>query len=631
MRRYALPFAMIAVLAVHLALMLYFEPPSLILSDEPVPGLDYESHMEQTVRAVEAHRRSGRIWCYDPHLLAGQPSGAIFDADNKLIEVFAIVLDRFGVPIHRSFNLFIWLAHGLVPLVFYASARLFRLDRSAAVGAAFLASMGWYFDALSHWFFWAGMIAWGFAAYLWVLPLALFYRWLDARRPWLLVSVFLLLGVIQHLHAYAFFLLVVPMTYLYWRARKSMGRWDHLAVWAVAIGVVAVNGWWLAAAMRFWHYILTAGYYLDATPDYLLYDYLGLLKEADIHGLIAVRAGFRFLIFGAAALWLITNRRKQDDRYVPLLATLGVLLFIAYFGGLVAPLREIQPYRFVIPAMYLATFPAALWIAEAVRSLKVSRPSPAALGVMALASFVALPKLARDVLYFIPDWIPGHTRPLPAPDPDVSGGRGFGTIAWKKPLAFRHEPMDEPMRQAIENARKAVDGKGRWLVEWWPLGERLAWATDAQILGGFRDINLAHSDANLFRKYPDGAPPDPDELGRYLERYNVQWVIVGNPKPKLESRNDVLEFAFTGLGQRVYRTRNKLSWFLDGSPGDVKAEVDLLTITGSRGGDLVLKYHYMETLECRPRCEIYRAEVPNDRVGFIGVRNAPSDFEIVNP
>jgi hypothetical protein len=47
-------------------------------------------------------------------------------------------------------------------------------------------------------------------------------------------------------------------------------------------------------------------------------------------------------------------------------------------------------------------------------------------------------------------------------------------------------------------------------------------------------------------------------------------------------------------------------------------------------GELVLRYHWLETLRCRPGCELHRVEVPGDRVGFIGVSNAPPDFEIGN-
>jgi hypothetical protein len=33
---------------------------------------------------------------------------------------------------------------------------------------------------------------------------------------------------------------------------------------------------------------------------------------------------------------------------------------------------------------------------------------------------------------------------------------------------------------------------------------------------------------------------------------------------------------------------------------------------------------------CRPNCQIGRAPVPGDRVGFIRVLDAPADFDIVN-
>ena len=63
----------------------------------------------------------------------------------------------------------------------------------------------------------------------------------------------------------------------------------------------------------------------------------------------------------------------------------------------------------------------------------------------------------------------------------------------------------------------------------------------------------------------------------------------------------------------------------------VHASVDHLRITGSVGKERVLKYHFLETLICRPQCELYRAKLPGNRVGFIGIRGAPRDFEIINP
>ncbi len=629
-RRVGIVLALAAIVALHAAFTFHFVPPTLVLGSEPIVGLDYDLHYEQTLRAVEAYRGAGRYWSYDPHLLAGQLSG-VMDAHNKLIGMFAIAADQLGVPVHRSFNLFLWIAHLLVPLVMCAAARLFDLRWSAALLAAFLGSTLWFFDAFSHWCFYVGMIAWGSVAYLYVLPLAAFYRWCTTRKAQWLVVVALLLVLLHHLHAYVFFCLLVPMTVIYWRARHQLLRRDHVAVWAVALAVVMLNAWWLATALRFWHYIIDSGFFLDATPAFLLYDYLGLLKELDIQGVIGVRTGFRFLVFGAAIGGLWAWRQAGDERFLPLALGFFVLLFVAYFGGWFDLLRQVQPYRFVLPAAYLAVVPAAAWIVDALGSVYRRSPSPAALGLLALGAFIALPKLARDVLYFMPGWVPSAEREPPLPPPNINQAIEFGTVSWPRPFDFRHQPIRTASRVFVDYVKNNDKGHGRWLVEWWASGERLAWATNAQILGGIREFNQAHSDANLFRKFSLEQDVKHHELRNYLERYNVQWVVLSNPWPQLTKHEDLLEPVTSLYARRIFRSRLAPSWFMDGSAGTVKAELDRLTIRGSRGGDLVLKYHYLDSLVCRPNCEVYRAPIAGDRVGFIGVKGAPGDFEIINP
>jgi hypothetical protein len=235
------------------------------------------------------------------------------------------------------------------------------------------------------------------------------------------------------------------------------------------------------------------------------------------------------------------------------------------------------------------------------------------------------------VIYFLPEAVPRHVLPLPAPPININSGAGFGTIVWPEPFDFSHWPIGSHERAIAQYVRDHDDGSGRWLVEWWALGERLAWATDAQILGGFREFNLAHSDANWFRRHPDGAGPEPQALERYLEQYNVKWVVVSSPVPELESRTDLLKLESNVYGTRFYRTRVPSSYFVGGGRGEVTASLDRIEVRGSRGGDLVLRYHYLETLRCRPDCSVYRAEALGDRVGFIGVRGAPRDFVIENP
>ena len=625
--------ALVAVVLLHVALVLHFEPPSVVLGPDPINVIDYDTHYQQTVRALEAWNLAKRTWAWDPHLLAGQISGAIFDADTKLHELFVILLNRFGVPPARGFNLFIVLAHLFVLPTVYATARLFRLTPAACVTATFLGSMCWFFDSFSHWVFYCGMISYGFAAYATMLPIALFHRFREDRKPWQLAAVTVLLVLLHHLHPYSFFILIAPMAVLYLRGVSTWSRRDHASIVGMALVVVFANLWWLRVALHFWHYVLDSAFYLDAGASYLVFDYLGLLKEPSTTGFLATRSAFRFLALGAAALCLVGWRRDKDVRYPVLVTAIGGLTVVAYFGGYLPPLRQVQPYRFMLPAMFLATVPAAAFLCSAAGDLRdhlrtTGWRNPLVL-LFGLVCFVATPRLVRDAIYFLPGFVPKSEIPPPGAPPNVNGPAAFGNVPWPEPIDYKHVPIPAEARAVTDYVKRVDDGSGRWLVEWWMFGERLAWSTNAQVLGGFRELNMGHSDANWFRRHASGAAP-PGELEQYLQRYNVKWVVISNAVPAIEDRKDLFVLEANAGGSRIYRTRVTPSYIEGGGPGKVTAKLDHLDVKGSNGGDMVLRYHYLETLRCRPGCTVYRAEIPGDRVGFIGVRGAPSDFEVWN-
>jgi hypothetical protein len=628
--------ALVAVLAIHALLALRFEPIRTVFGPDPIATIDYDTHYEQTMRALEAFRNGPRLWGYDPHLLAGSISGAIFDADTRLHELFVIALDRLGVAPHRAYNLFILLVHLMMPLAIYGSARLFRMGEAAATVATALASACWYFDGFSHWVFWVGMISYGLAGYLAALPIALFYRYVEDRKRQYLAATLVLLVIIHHVHPYSFFILAVPMVALYVWHRRDLTRAEHASVWVVVGLTLLANLWWLRAALRFWHYVLDSAFYLDATLAYLVSDFFGLLREPSTTGVLAMRSGFRVLATASAVCALIAWRKQDDRRYRLFALGLGVLLGAAYLGGYSSVLRQVQPYRFSLPATYLACIPAGAFLVDAAGELRKIARRRLALLLGAVVAIVGMRSLARDVLYFLPELVPRHARKLPAPPPNINGAIALGTIQWPEPFDYSHQPLGDIDHALSDAVRQRDDGSGRFLVEWWMLGERFAWATNAQILGGFREINLAHSDANWFRRYDDGKPHDPKELARYLEQYNVKWVIVTNSTPALEERADLFELDANVFGTRFYRTKIRSSFIVGGGPGTVRARMDRIEVRGSAGGDLVLRYHYLETLECRPAvgsppCQLHRVPLTDDRVGFIGVSNAPADFDIVNP
>ena len=291
--------------ALHIAVLLYMQPPGVVLGPTPLLQLDYSTHYEQCKRAVETFNAHGRMWLWDPHLLAGQVSGAIFDADNKFYELWCLGLTKLGVSFDRAYTLFPWFLSALIHPIVLGSSRLFGVSLRGSIFAASIASLIWWFDGFMHWMWFVGMVSWAFAGFLFLLPLALFIAYLRDRKAWQLVALAPTLALTHTVHPYVFFVLAVPMVMAYARARRELSRNEHLAIVSVALLTVLANVWWLRPALKFWHYILDSGYYLDASPDFALWDWLALTKDAFVTGVIANRTGFRFLAIGLAIIGLV--------------------------------------------------------------------------------------------------------------------------------------------------------------------------------------------------------------------------------------------------------------------------------------------------------------------------------------
>jgi hypothetical protein len=628
-RRAALPAAIVVAVAIHAALFLYAEPVDLIFSERPLSGRDYDTHLSQVWRVTEALDGWGKSWSYDVQLLAGNPSGTIFDADNKGWEVFTFALWKLGLPKGLAFNLFLVLAHLLAPWVVFLSARLFGLERWTAVLALFGGLAIWYFDGFVHWAWWEGMVAYSFAAYLCLLPLGLFYRYLKDRRWWQALLLGLVLGAAHLIHPYVFFMLVVPLVALYVRHFRQLGLRHHLSILGVVAFTLAVNSYWLLVAIRFWHYILDSGYLGASTIDTLFTDYLGIVSDRSVTGGAGMRSGFRFLALAAAVVTLLRWRKSRDDRFLPFTAALATMLVATYVGGYLFFMQQVQPYRFVAPAIFIALIPAAQLAAE-VRTAGMLRSLPRlAIAFGAVILVAAVPRLVRDVMYFTPVLVP-EAEELVEEHPHITDPIGFGQIHYPRPKVFRHGPTVADFDQLVKWINKNTDDSGRIAVEHWELGEHIAWRTRAQVLGGFRLRNIAHSAANLFRRYPIGDPPA-EELKEYLQTYSVKWLVSTFVHARFENKPELLEKIADVPPHRVFRSKLPVSFFQQ-NRGRVAASMNRLEVTGTAPDeDVVLRYHFLETLVCRPGCSLAQEPVPNDPVGFIRVPAPhPSDFTVLN-
>jgi hypothetical protein len=617
-----------ALLGCHVALTLYFVRPEALRAG-PIMGADWDMHVQQCARALDAWRGHRKSWGYDPQMFAGSLAGTVFDLNNKMHEIVVVALTALRLRAAAAFNSFVLIAHLGVPLSAYAAARLFDFSRRAATLSAALASALWFFDSSIHWGWWIGSISWTFGAALSPLSVALFHRWgKQPRARWLAATVAALI-VTLHVHPYTFFLMAPPMLASYVRmARSGISPRRHaLVVGAAAITLLA-NLWWLSVALRFSGYLVDSAYLGGTKLTTLLWDYFGYLDDPDVTGYIAVRTSFRFLMLAAAAIAIYRWRRARDER--ALLLGLGVFLpfALAYLGGHFHVLRQVQPLRFVFAAAFFAAIAAAAELDALVGSFRDWVKEPRARVAFALLGVIALPKLALDVWYYFPNAMPAEEDLRAKKGDSIGGAFDNAGLFWPLHRSYAHYPQSSDERQVVEFVLKSDDGRGRWLVEWGTLAERLAWATRAQVLGGFPYFNMTHADANWFKKI--GKKAEAADLPAYLERYNVGWLIRTWPVDAALDNSKLFEPVVAIGPHRIYRVRLPPSFVVGGGPARVRASFNRIEVRDAPKESFVLKYHWLDSLVCKPGCRVEREPMPADRVGFIRVFDAPSNFEIVN-
>ena len=611
-------------LAIHLSIVAYFEPPSRVFGATPVFGCDFDTHVQQVWRVLEGLFGWGQTWVYDVHLLAGHPNGVIFDADNKGWEFFTYLLVRLGVRKELAFNLFVVMAHTLVVPAFYVSARLFELTRREALVAAALGSALWLFDGHLHWLWWVGTVAYVSSAYLWLVPLGLFYRFTRTRAllPGLLCAV--CTALIHTHHPYSFFALALPMAILYVGMWSSASLRDHAVVAGIVVTTLAVNAVWLVPSLQHWHYILDSSIIGQSTPAQFLADFFGIVLDISTSGITPNLTTLRFTILAAAVFSLYQYRKDADPRWKPLGPTLIFLLVTAYCGGLWKVTGQIQPYRLIDPAMCLTVIPAAPLFTRLGELAKRERARWVAAPVL-LAALVFLKPFTRELIGVFEDALP-EMPPAWNNEPVSIIATGY------KPTGVYKHILDSPDFWIFPRwLEEQGPDRGRVLVDNGVAGEQLAWKTNAEILGGFVVRNLEHSKANLFRRELDREDISHAAVRAYLEAYAVEFIVLMAPQPWLEQMSDLFEPYANVVGIRVFRSRLAISRFQQGS-GQVRAVTNQITVTGTRPDeDIVLRYHFHEMLGCQPDCKVVPEKNPVGGVPFIRVPAPhPSDFKLDN-
>lgn len=602
-----------ALVVLHVGLVLYFEPLDIVFGPHPFGIGDYYFHFLQSFRFIEGMEDWGKTWVYDVQLLAGYPVNTLTDADNKGWELWTYAMWKLGMSKGAAFNSFLLMAHLMLVPTMYLSARLFRLNRIGILIAVAFGTALWFFDSAAHFCWYAGMGAYCFAGYLFLLPCALFYRYITDRKIGYALFAALLLGIVLHIHPYSFFAMVVPMGVLYLQSVKTLTRWQHATVVGVAVVAIAINAHWLLIALDFWRYIVDSAFYGQTTIAYLPADFLGIALDYRATGGIEPHTAFRFLAFVAAFVTIVLWRQSRDHRFSCFAISISILLGLGYLGGYLKVTGQIQPYRLVYPAFFLSVIPASALIDILIeRGAFRNRPRPIVFLIILLL-VPCVQNLSRDVFYFFPTLFPVIE--------ELKNKSTTSLNLVNRPPLYRHErwrPTDDILAEWVRSNSRTT---GRFLVEFESAGEQLPWKTEAEIIGGFSVRNLEHTYANVFRPQPllKRAMTDGEFL-EYLETYAIKWIILPVNHVWNYTWSDLLDIVVKNFyGIRIYQTRFEPSYFHKGS-GQIKARTNRIAVWNSDPNeDIVVRYQWIHTLRCHPRCTARRYPNKYTKAGFIEI------------
>ncbi|HVW29329.1 MAG TPA: hypothetical protein VHC69_28375 [Polyangiaceae bacterium] len=610
--------------ALHLGFLAYFLPFRIWKSRLPVLEYDYALHAYQVDRALRAFEAHRHLWSYDPFVLAGQPAGAVEDLTSKSLEAFVIGAHAVGIAPWTAFDVYVLLVHLAVLPSAWAAARLFGLDRTSSAVTMLFWVLAWWADSFLHWCWYIGMISWAAASYLVVLVVALCHRALRDHRARTYAALALAAALVTLVHPFAVLTLVAPLLVLYGRAFRRLASWEHAALFGAAGLALATTLVWIGPALAFRHYIGPIDAFLWPTASYALTDWLGLLRDLAMTG-EPVRTAWRSAFFVLAALGVVALGRARDDRALPFALLIGASVALAYLSGYSSLLRQTQPYRHIAPATLTAALVAALVVVRLVRAHE--RFGPEVRAALLVAALASAPALARDLVGYLPGLLP-HREPSRA---TFRPGPGeFGSSDERAPPFMGHTTPSPDYERVASAVRAIVANTGRVAAVDWVLGEYLATFGNVPTLGGIAERNVPHVAAHPLRHDLTKANDTDDPVARYLDEYAVSAVVTKGDTPLFDTRSDLLDLTTVVGPFRVYRVRRAASYFSEGAGHVAEQGLNFIRVTDARGEAVVLRFHFMETLRCRPNCTVTRAAADRDSVGFVAVHDPPSTFEIYN-
>jgi hypothetical protein len=616
--------------------------PVTRLSAWPLLRWDYSYHYSQVAEIGQILSEQGSSWGYSDRFFAGYPVGIMSNLSSKGWAWFVYLLSRLSVPTVMAFNLYVALWLVATPSLIYWACRWFGLTSQEATVATVVA-MGYWCASPLYWFFRSGLVSFLASAPLAMFGIAALHIYLQYGR-WRHWATFgLTTALCGWVHALSVIFVVIgsAVVYLAHVRRLSLAKHGMLLVLA---GLVVMAQWpWLGPvlSLRKWfvgngnHLLYMQAGGLDAlrlsTGAQWLNMAMPLVASAGVAvvGICSLRRDRRtaWLFLAASASWLCatvlietplhrlllvggvvglyvwwTQRRKA---LTLLFAVLPAALLLLGYKSMV--LAELQPARNVPVAYLWLSIPAAVGGRRVYSLLRAS-------------SVHRLTVWAGVALFAIGLW------------PGIPVGL---VDRYKRQPIVSIQPPGQEVETLVNWLQANTTDQGRILFE-----DSQFWPAEPDLTVGY----LAHRTGRAFigGPFPWGGAADfvdaqafgrpieemtATEMGRYLDLYNIHWVMVYSDKSKVffDSRPELVEPIGDVSVMRAFRVRHPSGYFMVGT-GQVSVRRHQIELRDLQGPEVVVKYHWIPGLKSAPEATIQRAMVADDPYGFIKIVNPPEQL-----
>jgi hypothetical protein len=597
----------LAVVIAHFGLVLSWMGAEPLLHGAWPVQTDHAVYLSRAFQARDAWAATGRLHGWHPAIAAGAPTGTLFSASSRAVEIAVAVATRWQSAAVYSWTVVVLIA--LIPLACLLTIRRLGGDAWALALSATLAMLlVWSWILPWEPYLRYGMFGWPAALALAPLVVVGFASLLDrpSGKRFGITTIETVVAWLAHLST-PLLLGLGGVGAVFARRRGSL-RAGLLGV-ALACATLVVSLFWLLP------FILDLPFRVPGRSVFLSN------TDRTVEKIVShprYRLGLAVFVLGVIGTPLLA-RGGSRRAAVGLASAGGAAAVIGSIGKHLPGGGELEPARYFDAAPFFFLSPASLLIVGLVRTGRWRTLSLIIAG-LAVAAFPAIGGTFQVVrgdhrVIFWSDRNPDERIPA----------------AFHELVGFFETTRGEPGRVALEDAGPAHKLGLYGAIH---LPAILPWLIDRESIGGpIVSSRVLQHQVTLFDGHLMGRPlPEYDdlELRRFFDGYNVRWVVVWSPaartdlatRPFLTGRNRFGPFELF---------ENRLApGFVAGQPAArISASAGSIEVHGATQSPTRLRYHCTRTMVTVPSLPIGCVAEQGLPVPFVQVENGErQDFVV---